>query len=375
MKSFGIIAEFNPFHLGHKYLIDKAREETGSEICVAVMSGSFVQRGGPAVYDKWERARMALEGGVNLVLELPAVYATASAESFALGGVKTLEALGCVDTLVFGSESGHIGQLESAARLLQDREEELMEVVSSLCKTGLSFPRAREEAVRSLAPDFNVDIFRESNNILAIEYLKQVDNMKVHTIKRIGQGHHESATALRKRLAEEDLEGFKRAGENYFNLIRTRILQCSSESLEAMCAAGEGLGNRLKDCVRFAGSTEELIGNVKSKAYTYSAVERLLSHIVLGIEPDYKRMPGYARVLGFDEKGAALLKRMKKAECNRIPVITNINKEWECLGEYEDMMDKDILATDVFNVIWGKNMYRESDYVKKPVIMKKDGDE
>ena len=375
MKSFGIIAEFNPFHLGHKYLIDKAREETGSEICVAVMSGSFVQRGGPAVYDKWERARMALEGGVNLVLELPAVYATASAESFALGGVKTLEALGCVDTLVFGSESGHIGQLESAARLLQDREEELMEVVSSLCKTGLSFPRAREEAVRSLAPDFNVDIFREPNNILAIEYLKQVENMKAHTIKRIGQGHHKSATVLRNRLADAEPEKFKRAAENYFNLIRTRILQSDSETLESMCAVGEGLGNRLKDCVRFAGSTEELIENVKSKAYTYSAVERLLSHIVLGIEPDFKREPGYARVLGFDEKGAALLKRMKKAECNRIPVITNINKEWECLGEYEDMMDKDILATDVFNVIWGKNMYRESDYVKKPVIMKKDGDE
>lgn len=375
MKSFGIIAEFNPFHLGHKYLIDRGREETGCETCVAVMSGSFVQRGGPAVYDKWERAERAIDGGVNLVLELPAVYATASAESFALGGVKTFEALGCVDTLVFGSESGNIDELRAAAVLLKEREAELMDIVSGLCKKGLSFPKAREEAVRSLVPEFNVKILREPNNLLAIEYLKQVKNMKVHTVKRIGQGHHKSATVLRNRLADAEPEKFKRAAENYFNLIRTRILQSDSETLESMCAVGEGLGNRLKDCVRFAGSTEELIENVKSKAYTYSAVERLLSHIVLGIELDFKREPGYARVLGFDEKGAMLLKRMKQEECNSIPVITNINKEWKHIGGCEDMMEKDILATDVFNVIWGKNMYQESDYVKIPVIMKKDRDE
>lgn len=369
MKSFGIIAEFNPFHLGHKYLIDRAREVTGSDICVAVMSGSFVQRGGPAVFDKWERTRLAVEGGVNLIVELPAVYATASAEHFAFGGVKTLEAMGCIDRLVFGSESGDVKLLEDAAHLLKKKDAEIFQLTSLFSKKGLAFPKAREEALHIISPNFDLRILREPNNILAIEYIKQLESMEPCTIKRIGQGHHESATALRNRIAAGNPEAFRQAEANYFNLIRTRILQGSADELEKMCAAGDGLGNRLKDSVRFAENTDDLIRKVKSKAYTYSSVERMLAHIVLGIEMNYSQAPAYIRVLGFDEKGAKLLKHIKKQECNRVPVITNINKEWEKLGDGQAMLEKDILATDVFNVIWNRNMYKESDYVKKPVIV------
>lgn len=370
MKSFGIIAEFNPFHLGHKYLIDRAREETGSNVCVAVMSGNFIQRGGPAVYDKWKRAELAIQGGVNLVIELPAVYATASAEHFAFGGVKTLEALGCVDTLVFGSESGNLDELQRTAFILKKREDELLEIISRMSREGMSFPKAREEAVRQIAPELKSDVLREPNNILAVEYLKQLEHMKPYTVKRIGQGHHESATALRDRLAAAEPEKFRRAEENYFNLVRSRILQSSPDTLEKMCAVGDGLENRLKDSVRFAKNTDDLIKKVKSKAYTYSSVERLLAHIVLGIESDYDKGPGYIRVVGFDEKGAGLLKKIKREECCSLPVITNINKEWDKLGDGQAMIEKDILATDVFNVIWSRNMYTESDYVKKPVIVR-----
>ena len=165
MKSLGIIAEFNPFHQGHQYLIDKAMEETGSDVCVAVMSGNFTQRGIPAVQDKWTRAEAAVKQGVNLVVELPVVFSCSSAEYFARGGVDILEGFGCIDRIAFGSESGDIGELRRAADFLLRFDREIHQKVQALVKAGEVYPKARQRAVEQIGGDFDLSALREPNNI------------------------------------------------------------------------------------------------------------------------------------------------------------------------------------------------------------------
>ena len=371
MKTAGIIAEFNPFHEGHGYLVKKTKELTGADCIVAVMSGNFMQRGLPAVYDKWERTEMALTNGIDLVVELPVIYSTGSAEIFAKGGVRILEGMGNVNCLVFGSECGNTELMRNEAALMKEREEEVIELVKEGVKKGNSFPKAREEALTVLGLTGAAELLREPNNILGMEYLKNNRNLTPFTVKREGRGHHESASAIREELRKTDGIRIDSMEEQYFNILRYRIMSMSEGELQCILSAGAGLGTKLKKEIRYAESLEDFIERIKSKAYTRTRITRLFTQAILGITEDtVKEGREYIRVLGFNSTGAQFLKQMKKEEKNTIPVITNLNKELFLYEDIRSTVEKDILASDVYNLISGKNLYAYSDYVRKPVIMK-----
>jgi predicted nucleotidyltransferase len=369
LKSIGIIGEYNPFHQGHSYLIEKAMKATGAEVCVSVISGNFTQRGTPAVDDKWERAREAVENGVNVVVEMPQVYACNSAENFAIGGVSVLEGFGCIDYLAFGSESGDMEQLRGAADFLMRNDEELNERIRALIKHGNSYPKARLMAAMEIDPDFDETIVKEPNNILAVEYLKKISTMEPITIKRRGVGYHESAEKIRETLFEKDQKKFENMDSSYFKLVSAKILQSDGDYLESISSAGEGLGNKLKNEIRYVNSTEQLIERIKSKAYTRTRISRLLTQVLLGIDStSVKNAKPYIRLLALDDIGAKFIKEMKKNKKCKLPVITNINREKEEYPEIGPTLHKDILATDIYNLITGKDLYDYSDYVKAPFI-------
>ena len=369
MKSLGIIGEYNPFHQGHKYLLEKTMKQTGAEVCVSVMSGNFTQRGTPAVADKWERARSAVDNGINLVVELPTVYACNSAEYFAKGGVEVLEGFGKIDYMAFGSENGDINKLKAAADFLTDNEEALNVKIQELGKKGISYPKARQLAAMELAPDFDEMIIKEPNNILAIEYLKQIKSMEPVTIKRRGYGYHQSATMVREQMMEDDPDTFEKMNRSYFELVGAKILQTDTGILEGIFSSGEGLGNKLKNEIRYVSTTQQLIERIKSKAYTHTRISRLLTHVLLGIDEEtVKNAKNYIRILALDEVGAKFIKEVKKNENAKLPIITNINKELKSYPDLAATLEKDILASDMYNIICQKDLYDYSDYIRQPYI-------
>ena len=371
MKCIGMIAEFNPFHNGHRYLIRAAREMTGADVLIAVMSGPFTQRGLPAVEDKWKRAENAVRGGVNLVLELPAVYATGSAQYFARGGVRVLEGLGCVDGLVFGSESGDLRALRGAASFLSDKGQTLREQIAGRMKQGLSYPRARQEAILAIDPAFDVSLITEPNNILALEYMRECRTTRALTVKRIAGEGYASATELRKKMLLEHQAYYDRARDRLFAVLAGIVLSAEEDAFDEVPAAAGGLGRRLVKKIRVAGSMEELIGQLKTKAYTRTRIQRLLTQVLIGLRrADVENAAAYARILAFDRKGAGLIKSIKKAERASIPVLTNIRKEAEQYPDIRDTLARDVYAADLYNLITGNDLYRESDHVKRPFVFK-----
>ena len=369
MKVIGIVAEFNPFHEGHKYLIEQAKADTEADLCVVVMSGNFVQRGAPAAYDKWSRARTAVEQGVNLVVELPAVYAVNSAEYFAKGAVEILEGLGAVDVIAFGSENGDLDSLQSAASFLKGADEALKERIRVLMREGYSHPKAREIAVLEREHGFDDALIKEPNNILGIEYLKHIQWLEPYTVKRKGKGYHQSASEIRARMETETPDYFQRLNDNLFVMTAMKIMQMTAETLSQYAAADLGLANKLKKEIRYSDSMDSLVERVKSKVYTRTRITRLLTHILLDIrKQDVEKAQSYARVLAFDEAGARLLKDIKKREANTIPIITNINKEAVDYPEIGDTLEKDILASDIYNLLTHKKLYDLSDYTQRPYI-------
>lgn len=374
MKSIGIIAEYNPFHSGHKYQIEQSREIIGADVVVAAISGDFVQRGMPAVYDKWTRAKTAVDEGVNLVVEIPTIYACNSAEYFAKGGVEVLEGFGAIDFLSFGSESGSLTDLTSVAKVLKEKDDLIHQKVQEYIKEGCSYPIARQKSARGFLTEEELETLDKPNNILAIEYLKNINKMTPITIKRVGDGYHQTATKIREQLSKQSDSNLQRIEQRYFDLVAAKILQSSGAYLESIFSAGEGLGNKLRNEIRYCKTREELIGRVKSKAYTYTRVSRLLTHVLLGItEETLRESQSYIRVLALDQKGATFLKEIKKNESQTLPIITNINKDINCkkFNNSEQMVKTigyDIMASDIYNILCDKSLYENSDYVIKPYV-------
>ena len=348
----GVIAEFNIFHNGHKYLVDEAKKQ--SDAVVSVMSGSFVQRGDTAIADKWSRARAALMCGVDLVLELPVCYALNAAPDFAAGGVNTLASLGIIDTLVFGSESGDIDVLSEAAHKADGDNE----TVKRLMADGLSYPAALGRACG--------DIFQGSNNILAVEYIRAINNygadMKPVTIKRQGVAHDDdntsgkfaSASKIREMIFNnEDISQYipyplSEIGSQPYLLSRldsafaAKLRTMSADELALISEVSEGLENRIlsaaRECDTFTGIAEA----VKSKRYTMSKIRRILIAALLGFDKDiYSPEPEYIRILGMNRRGAEILKKAKK-NCS-VPVITKAAD----YRETSKMFELDLRATDI----------------------------
>ncbi len=368
MSTVGVIAEFNPFHGGHGYLAAEARNMTGADTVVAVMSGNFVQRGDPAVFDKRKRAISAIEGGYDLIIELPAVFSCSSAGTFAKGGIDILEGLGEIDYLAFGSESGDIERLKAAAFAIRKVEKEHSAEIKNLVAEGISYPAARQAAIELFYGDLDSELINLPNNILALEYLLSLKSLKPVTVKREGKGHHESATAIRQAIYLENGEAAKRAEERFFNLIRFSVLNKTSSELEAIASAGEGLGNKLKNEIRYASSREDLIDRLKSKRYTYTRISRLLTQTVLDIKKEnISNAASYIKVLAFNERGASLIRRVRKSDKCRLPFIDSAARSISRAPEIADTLSTDIRANDIYNLITGTDLYEMSEYVQKPI--------
>ena len=395
LKAVGIIAEYNPFHNGHKYHLEQALKESGADVCVAVISGNFTQRGEMAMLDKWTRAEMAVKNGVNLVVEMPAVFACSNAGYFAEAGVEILEALGA-ESICFGSESGNTDELSRIAREIESNRKNLEEEIKSGVKDGLSYPRARSQAIFRLFGEDAASVIESPNNILAIEYIMCMKKARPMAVKRMGAAYHDSeadksgiasATAVRKMLLDgqdispvvpefsrEKIEQNREriADSNMLKpLVIQKVLQTSAEELNCIFGAEEGLGNILKSRVRYWKTYEDIIEDLKSKRYTRTRIERVLVHTLLGIKKeDMLSATKYIRVLAFDEKGSRYLKQIKKAGFCQLPIITNINRDADAFPEIAKTLEKDILAADIYNAAAGLDLYDNSEYVKKPFAAK-----
>ena len=388
-KCVGITAEYNPFHNGHLYHLEQSKLATGAQISVAAMSGNFVQRGHMAICSKWERAEAAVKCGIDLVVEIPTVFACNSAPVFASAAVEILENLGA-DWISFGSESGNIEELKEISRAMNEKEPLIEKLVREKVKEGLSYPRARRDAVALILGDEKADLLDLPNNILAIEYLKRIQNAKPVTVKRQGPGYNElepcedmaSASAIRSMVKisknvetltpEPSTEMLKKAlhpsEDKIFQIICAKVLTSSREELDRVFAGGEGLGNKLKNEIRKASAYVQLIQRLKSKRYTRTRIERFISHVLLDIgAPDL--YPNYIRVLAFNKTGSRYLKEVKKKGICSLPIITNINKDAQNDVALMSAIEKDILAADIFNLASGRNLYDESDYVRMPRLI------
>lgn len=370
MKVTGIIAEYNPFHNGHLRQIEAARAE-GADFVIAAMSGDFVQRGEPAVFDKYTRAHMALAAGADLVLELPACFATASAEDFAGCGVALFTALGVVDTLSFGTECGDLSVLGSLAGVLVREPEPFTRVLRERLRAGASFPEARADALLS-CPEVSAkarELLLQPNNILALEYLKAIQKqgspLRPVTLIRTGAGYHErrlspddgpvSASALRTELARQQRAGLPfsvpeaalpktalRAlytegalsaplfPDDFSAPLACRLLTADyrGEELTEFADVSQELAARLKRLALSPASFTETAAAIKTRSYTAVRINRALLHILLSVraEENARRKENgfvfFARVLGFRKSAEPLLSQIKRT--SSIPLVTKV---------------------------------------------------
>lgn len=414
MKAVGLVTEYNPFHNGHLYHLNKAMELTGADISVAVMSGDFVQRGEPAVLDKYMRTSMALNSGVNLVVELPVNYAVSSAESFAAGALKVLDYVKA-DSIAFGSESGDIERLSKLAHILCDNEDTLYKEISKYTANGISYAAARQKVVEKLTDKDTAALLTSSNNILAVEYLKAIIKnnyaIKPYTVQRQGDSYNDtdirseyaSATALRENLKADNISEYipVKAGlilssnTNYIypdditEALFTRLLDIFFASnydknvfieivMQYPDVSKEIAGRLYKSAMDMITRTVpqgaeskdngvfsfgSLCEHIKTKEVPLSRIKRALVRITLGL--DKKHMEKYAnepyiRVLGFDKKGQEYLSYIRKTV--EVPLITKT-------ADYKEILLDDIHAANIYNmIVAGKYGVKElGDFVRGPV--------
>lgn len=400
MKTAGIIAEYNPFHNGHFYHVRQTRAAGYSHI-VAVMSGNVVQRSEVACFSKWTRASAAVKSGVNLVIELPAVYAVASAEKFASAGVSLLDGLGLIDGLSFGSESGNLQELfrcaEACMKINGSAE------LTGFLSQGLSFPKAREKAVEQIAGSEVSKLLRTPNNILGVEYLKALQNigssMEPITIRRKGPGHdskefstrYASASLIRETLQQKDIydlhrffpeEAFylfrqdfalKAGGASMYELttaILYKLRTMTPEDFARLPDVSEGLEYRLCAEAKNAISIDDYLKRVKTKRYTMSRLKRIIICALLGIDKELmETQPPYIRVLAFDSKGKEILREAKKSAT--LPIYHSFAKLQE---DFPVLAEKEALATDLFRYACPKIPAGNSEYQdKRPFAIRTGG--
>lgn len=393
MKTVGLITEYNPFHNGHAYHIEKAKMLTGADRVIVVMSGDFVQRGAPAVMPKHLRAESALLSGASLIIELPVCFATGSAEYFAQGSISLLNQLGCIDSICFGSECGDLHLLKEIAQILADEPIEYQTALKQALKEGASFPAARQEALNIYSDKYS-EILASPNNILGIEYLKALakihSKMEPFTIKRIGAGYHDmdidgqfsSATAIRSdiyQLADvnssfESLplthiqtqvpsschELMKKnyqtrypvKADDFSLLLKAKLLSETAGSLSHYLDMSPELANRILRLRNDYLSFEQFCDLLKTKELTRSRISRSFIHVLLGITNDWltamKAPAPYARILGFRRDHADLLGILKRT--SDIPLITSPARAVLADTAYQ-MLELDVYASDLYESV------------------------
>ncbi|OCB99420.1 UPF0348 protein [Bacillus amyloliquefaciens] len=363
MKAVGIIVEYNPFHNGHAYHIQQARKQTESDIVIAVMSGNFLQRGEPAIVSKWSRTKMALQNGVDIVIELPYMFAVQKAEIFAQGAVTLLNHLRC-SSLFFSSESGNINSFYETLSLHQREQRKIEEFFKKNIKTGSSYASAMSQTFSDLGIKNGVDL-TYPNNILGFHYVKAINDLNLSlkplTGLRVSQGYHEqslpknkesyaSATSIRKTLIEnqelnlikdfvpstvieellqyKNMYGIWHNYEDYFQYLKYAFFVSSSSDLNNIYEIGEGLENRILKVQNDSYSFEDYMRKLKTKRYTWTKLQRLNLHILTHTNRDvmYKLLEEgitYVRLLGMNTKGQSYLSKMKKTF--KLPIVSKLS--------------------------------------------------
>lgn len=344
MKTAAIICEYNPFHYGHLYHIEETKRILGEDtVIVSLMSGNFVQRGLPAYEDKWKRAEQAVKKGSDLVIELPFAYACNGASRFAEGAVKLLDKMNCIDYLSFGSEAGDIDVLKDQMHI----SEEMIKDATG----GMTYARAMGQS----------QIMKTPNNILSVEYLRQLERQGSSIIPMtVKRGDFRSSSYIRQKASEGECideymplpyEGF--TGQIPYELVAYAALDRTAEEIDALPSAGEGIGFKIKEQIRLCSSVKELVDAVRQSRYTVARINRVICQMLAGSEESE-----CIRILAVGKRGSEVIRKMKKDGVNP---VTNINRQ-------PGYSMTDIKASDVYNLIRGRDLYSESDYVKKPYI-------
>lgn len=370
MKIGAVIAEFNPIHAGHKILIDTIKRE--NDVAVAIMSGNFVQRGECAIFEKEARAKSAIECGVDLVLELPAVYSLSSAEGFARGAVGILSACGCVDSLYFGSECGNIEKISLCADALNSESAGFSKILAEKLSEGQSFPAARQAALKSVLPEG--EILDMPNNILAVEYVRELKRLGStiipHTIKRVGAGYNDtetkgeipSASAIRKLIENgENTDGVMLSEfsspvfmKDFDIIASARLKVISKEELCSLPDCNEGIASRLKDASVY-NSFEKIVDAASCKSYTQSRIRRILCNMIIGNSFKTLPAPTYIRPLFFNEKGSEILRKMKSTASLPVAARGAVLKD-------DLIFNLECRATDIYNLVRGIEGGKEYDF-------------
>lgn len=393
-KNIAIISEYNPFHNGHIHQIEETKKIYPSAIITAIMSGNFVQRGEPAVINKYERCKNAIDSGVDLVLQIPTIYSLQSAENFALGPFNILEDINAIDMLAFGVETDNFDKLFEIAKFQYQNKEKIEEVIIDYMNKGHSYPKAFELATKELFKE-DVDIF-QSNNILALEYikskLKNHSSIELLPIKRKGSSYlsedyknnlQPSATAIRKMVIESKfnlverfvpestLRSLKNVHYNheYYNIIKYHFL-LSNKEFDTITGYEKGLDDMLVKNLKSSNNFEEFIENSKSKRFKEGRIKRFILNSLLDIKKDFVdeaiyTRPKFVNVLGFNENGKEILKKI--TDCSEISLIVNkkdFTLEDELSKKLFELEDK---ATTLYNIISGET---KSEYEYFPVVRK-----
>ncbi len=407
MRITGLITEYNPFHNGHLYHMEKAKEITKADAVIAIMSGNFVQRGAPAIMPKHLRAEAALKAGVSVVIELPVCYSTGSAEYFAAGAVSLFEKLGCVGAVCFGSECGDLEALKKIARITFDEPDKYKTALQANLKNGASFPRARQAALKRCLEDDSLKfIIEQPNNILGIEYIKTLyqknSSIEIYTIKRKASNYHDqalsqeysSASAVRSllrhagssvhletenrfdepamsevltrleghvplaciRLLEETYRVRYPVYSNDFSLLlKYKLMTETQETLARYFDVSEELANRIHKHANQLISFKQFCELLKSRNLTYTRISRALFHILLGIKKTdmeaYERHGDcqYARILGFRKDASHILTHLKAH--SSVPLITKLTQTERLTPAGIQMLEQDIFSSNLYESV------------------------
>jgi len=404
MQACGLIVEYNPFHNGHLYHVNQARKKTSADCIIAVMSGSFLQRGEPAIIDKFHRTKAALESGVDLVLELPYAFAVQSSQLFAKGAVNTLSEIGA-ESLCFGSESGHISHFISTYKYFKEKESDYQYYLKKALNTGLSFPEASKKAYHNIGlVNMPIDLSKP-NNILGFSYVKRILEQKLPikplTIKRINSQYHEkeinssiaSATGIRARLFKDhnlysndiigtmpketitQLQLYKKETtlwhnwEKYFPFVYYRVLTMNAKELADIHGVDEGLEYRILNTVKQATSFNDWLQMIKTKRYTWTRLQRIFVHLLtntkksdLNTVHELKSVP-YIRLLGATQRGREYL-NIRKNDMS-IPIISSLSRDQDPLLSIEER------ATNAYYSILSPHLRNQfhSQELKGPILI------
>ena len=399
-KRIGIIAEYNPFHNGHLYQIQKAKELTGADTVIAVMSGNFTQRGDTSLINKFEKAKIALQNEVDMVIELPTIYSISSAENFALGGVKILNEIGNIDYLVFGIEEENLEKLQAIADVLVNEDDEFKRNIKEELDKGNSYPKAREIALKKVLSSENVEnIMQKPNNILAIEYLKALkitnNKIKPFAIKRKNTMHNDeninenyaSGTYIRKLFIENNFNEIKKVVPKYTyerllelknqgtyvssindfsDIVIYKIRTMTKEEISQIADINEGLENSIKLASTTCKTIDEIVEKVSTKRYTKTRISRILTYILLDITKSEmeqsKNANQYIRVLGINKKCEGILKTI-----NNNKLITSL-KKFEENNRENQLLNIDKKATEIYTIKYPKSVQANLDYTSKFII-------